>query len=161
MTTATPTTTASSDSAELTRAIQRELKARGYDTGAVDGVPSLVTRAAIMAFEADHGLALTAEPRQDLLRAIVLGSGGETLTPGEAATEPGPQAVLVIRAVQQALQGLGYRTGAADGRLGTETVTAIRRFEAAQGMKESGRISGPLVARLALAGGAGLTSARP
>ncbi len=33
----------------LTRAIQRELKAKGYEAGAVDGVAGLVTRAAIMA----------------------------------------------------------------------------------------------------------------
>ena len=50
----------SGDSVELTRAVQRELKAKGYETGVVDGVAGLVTRAAIMAYEADHGLTLTA-----------------------------------------------------------------------------------------------------
>jgi Putative peptidoglycan binding domain len=59
---------------ETIRAIQRELMARGYETGGQDGVTGLVTRAAILAFEHDHGLALSAEPTDDLLRAIVLGA---------------------------------------------------------------------------------------
>jgi hypothetical protein len=33
--------------------------------------------------------------------------------------------------------------------LSEETIRAIRKFESAQGMKETGRISGPLAAKLA------------
>ena len=43
------------DRSDLTRAIQRELKAKGYEAGAVDGVIGLVTRGAIMAYESDAG----------------------------------------------------------------------------------------------------------
>ena len=41
---------------EVTRAVQRELQIRGYETGARDGVAGLMTRGAILAFEYDHGL---------------------------------------------------------------------------------------------------------
>jgi peptidoglycan hydrolase-like protein with peptidoglycan-binding domain len=112
----------------------------------VDGIPGLVTRAAIMAYESDRGLPLTGEPGQSLLQNIVLGTDAGA---GQASrVEPGPQAQAVIKAVQRSLAGLGFAPGPINGRLGDETARAIRKFEAAQGMKESGRISGPLIARL-------------
>ena len=138
------------DGAELTRAVQRELKAKGYDTGGVDGIPGLVTRAAIMAYESDRGLPLTGEPGQALLQNIVLGTDAGQ---GASRGEPGPQAQAVIKAVQRSLAALGFAPGPVSGRLGEETARAIRKFEAAQGMRESGRISGPLIARLTRAGG--------
>lgn len=147
---------ASGDSIELTRAVQRELKAKGYESGAVDGVAGLVTRAAIMAYEADHGLALTAEPRQALLQHIILGGamGGQGGAP-QSSSGLGPEAQAVVRTVQGSLSKLGFAPGAADGRLSEETIRAIRRFESAQGMKETGRISGPLAAKLAGLAGSG------
>jgi peptidoglycan hydrolase-like protein with peptidoglycan-binding domain len=147
---------ASGDSIELTRAVQRELKSKGYDVGAVDGVAGLVTRAAIMAYEADHGLALTAEPRQALLQHIILGGamGGQGASP-PGASGLGPEAQAVVRTVQVSLSKLGFSPGAADGRLSEETIRAIRKFESVQGMKETGRISGPFAARLAGLAGSG------
>ena len=61
---------------ETIRAIQRELKPRGYGPVAGDGVMGLTTRAAIMAFEHDHGLALTGEASEALLKRILLGARG-------------------------------------------------------------------------------------
>jgi peptidoglycan hydrolase-like protein with peptidoglycan-binding domain len=146
----------SGDRIELTRAIQRELKAKGYDAGAVDGVAGLVTRAAIMAYEADHGLGLTAEPQQALLQHIILGSGMSSRSdaPG-AMAEMGPEARAVVQTVQTALAKLGFQPGAADGRLSEETIRAIRKFESAQGMRQTGRISGPFAARLVGLAGSG------
>ncbi len=148
------------DSAELTRAVQRELNAKGYDTGVVDGVAGLVTRGAIMAYETDHGLALTGEPREALLQDILLGGSqrGGAVARAEA---PGPRAQAVIRAVQRALVSQGLSPGAADGRLTLETVRAIRQFEAKQGMRESGRISGPLLARLSRVAGQSMLAENP
>ena len=59
--------------AETVRAIQRELKLRGYGPVPVNGTIGLATRAAIMAFEHDHGMALSAEASERLLKRIVLG----------------------------------------------------------------------------------------
>lgn len=137
------------DRASLTRAIQRELKAKGYETGAVDGVAGLVTRGAIMAYESDSGLPLTGEPRPGLLQHLVLGSA-QLGTPNEAdPTPPGPEAESVIRVVQRALKELGYLTAELDGRLNAETRRAIRRFETDRKLSETGRISGELLAKLA------------
>lgn len=136
-------------SQDLVRAIQRELRSRGYDTGAADGVSGLVTRAAIMAFESDSNLPLTGEASETLLQFIVLGiPQGRAEELRRASGVPAHHAVEVTRTVQSALAKLGYQPGAADGRMSAATARAIREFEVAQGLPETGRISGQLAARL-------------
>jgi peptidoglycan hydrolase-like protein with peptidoglycan-binding domain len=135
------------DAAAVTRAVQRELQARGYDTGATDGVTGVMTRAAIVGFEFDHGLALTGKPSQALLKVILLG--------GDAAPLKGfrrPQsadATSLIKSVQKSLAERGYNPGPVSGQLTPATTRAIREFEVDQSLPESGRPSGQLVARLA------------
>lgn len=141
---------------ETIRAIQRELQLRGYETGAVDGALGLMTRAAIMAYEFDHAMPLTADPREALLKAIILGEAPPAVTPGGSASpQQGVIAEQVIRTVQQGLKSLGYGVAVVSGKLGEDTVKAIREFELAQQLPETGRISGPLVARLARLTGQG------
>jgi len=141
---------------DVVRAVQRELKERGYESGMPDGNAGLMTRAAIMAFEHDHGLALTAEPSPQLLKLILMG-GFERRQAADAVMgrEQSVQATQVIRTVQQSLVTLGYALGRVDGRLGEDTVRAIRDFEIDQGLAETGRVSGLLVARLSRLAGQG------
>jgi peptidoglycan hydrolase-like protein with peptidoglycan-binding domain len=144
-----PAPATSQTDADTIRAIQRELDGRGYGIGRPDGLPSLVTRAAILAYELDHGLPLLADPSEDLLRVIVLGSAEANATPATPRGKTGPHADQVIRTVQQSLQVLGFGPAQTDGQLGEATVTAISRFEREQGLPPTGRISAPMVARLA------------
>ncbi len=137
------------DRTDLVRAVQRELKAKGYETGAVDGVAGLVTRGAIMAYESDSGLPLTADPREALLQHLVLGSADIRGAGAAEPIPPGPEAEVVIRAVQRAFRQLGYLTTLPDGRLNEATRRAIRKFEADRKLKQTGRISGELLAKLA------------
>jgi peptidoglycan hydrolase-like protein with peptidoglycan-binding domain len=141
------------DGADLTRAVQRELQVRGYETGGVDGVAGLMTRAAVMGFEYDHGLALSGRPSQELLKRILL--GGDTASKPIGSRGQSAEARDVIRQVQSSLAKLGYRPGRIDGELTPETARAIREFEVDQALGESGRVSGPLVARLARLAGEG------
>lgn len=141
------------DRSDLVRAVQRELKAKGYETGAVDGVAGLVTRGAIMAYETDQDLPLTAEPRQALLQHLVLGSADIAPNADGESAKPGPEAEAVVRAVQRAFRQLGYLTTLPDGRLNAATIRAIRKFEADRKLKQTGRISGELLARLASVAG--------
>ena len=142
---------------EVTRAVQRELQIRGYETGARDGVAGVMTRAAIMAYEHDHGLALTARPSQQLLKAIILGEAGK----GKGAKVDTAEAQDVIRSVQRSLAKLRYKPGPANGRLTPETARAIRAFEGDQALAETGRVSGPLISRLARLAGGGRVAAAP
>lgn len=137
------------DPAEVTRAIQRELSGRGYQLGAADGVTGPLTRGAIMAFEYDHGLALTGQPTNALLKQILLGAGPKATNRGRAIRVQSAEARAVIQSVQGLLTKLGYRPGPINGRLMPRTSRAIRRFERDQALPVSGRISGLLISRLA------------
>lgn len=147
---------------DVTRAIQRELKERGYETGVADGQPGLMTRAAIMAYEHDRNLNLTGEPTPQLLKQILLNTNPVAAASRSPANqEQSVHATQVIRTVQQSLVTLGYLPGKVDGRMGDDTVRAIREFELDQGLHETGRVSGQLVARLSrLAGQGRLGSSR-
>ena len=53
-------------------AVQRQLAARGYYQGAIDGIFGPGSRAALRAFQADNGLAVTGEINGPSLRALGL-----------------------------------------------------------------------------------------
>jgi len=135
---------------ETVRAIQRELAARGFGPLPSDGSLGLATRAAIIAYEQDQRLAVTAVPSEDLLRRLVLGTAAGTTAPGEepSGRAASPEAEAVIAGVQRSLAQLGYQPGRADGQLGEETARAIHDFEVDRGMVPRGRISAELVRQL-------------
>ncbi|MGQ0456653.1 MAG: peptidoglycan-binding domain-containing protein [Hyphomicrobium sp.] len=139
---------AAPDDADVIRGVQRELNARNYEAGQPDGVAGIVTRAAVMAYEYDYNLPLTATPSEEVLSRIVLGSSATQATGKSAAVAPSPDAESLIRMVKQSLSALGYQTGRADGALTPDVQRAIREFETDQRLAETGRISGPLVSRL-------------
>ena len=131
---------------DTVRAIQRELAQRGYAPGLTDGRIMPVTRAAVMAYEYDHGMPLTGEPSEDLFKAMLF---GQPPAVGAAAhRQPAGEAVTIIRTVQQSLIALGFPIANADGRLSKETSLAIRKFEAQQSLPQTGRVSGLLYVRL-------------
>lgn len=144
---------------DVTRAVQRELKIRGYETGAADGVASHVTHAAIMGFEFDQGLPLTGRPSQELLKYILLG-GGTARKSAQPSAVSTAEAENAIRSVQTSLARLGYKPGRINGKLTPDTARAIREFEVDQSLPESGRVSGPLVARLDRLAGDGRIASR-
>ena len=144
---------------EVTRAVQRELQIRGYETGGSDGIAGLMTRGAIMAYEYDHNLPLSGQPSDRLLKAIILGERGKAR--GKGGEVKTAEAQDVVRSVQRSLAKLGYKPGAANGRLTPDTLRAIRAFEGDQALPETGRISGPLIARLLRLSGDGRVAAAP
>ena len=134
--------------ADVIRAIQRELNTRGYAPGAPDGVAGLVTRAAIMAYEHDTGIALTGDATQELLGRIVLGPAVPAVArPGKSEVK-GAEATAVVKLVAQSLSAQGYGASKSDGLLDAALVKAIREFEADQKLPDTGRVSAALVSRL-------------
>jgi peptidoglycan hydrolase-like protein with peptidoglycan-binding domain len=133
------------------RAVQTELTQRGYSPGAADGATGLVTRAAVLAYEYDQGLPLTADPSPEVLAHLRHGSSAPGMAIGlnGEATPAAGQAEAVISWVQQALHQLGYLGRKPDGQNNEETIRAIREFEMDTGMIPTGRVSAPLVVRLA------------
>ncbi len=141
---------ASISRADVVRVIQKGLSAQGYEPGTPDGITGLMTRAAIMAYEADNGLALTAEPSEELMRRI---ENGAAALPRKGAPDVKTlEAATLVRNVGQWLAAIGYPVGKNETSMSKALVRAIRDYEASQKMPETGRISAPLVARLARAG---------
>ncbi len=136
---------------ELRRAIQRELRARGYAPGLEADGTGLITRAAIMAFEYDIGVPMMGLATEDLFKQILFGDAGkrsgDDRPPDTKVASTQARDVMVT--VQQSLRGLGYNLASVDGKLSEDTASAIRDFEADQNLPETGRVSGRLIARLA------------
>jgi peptidoglycan hydrolase-like protein with peptidoglycan-binding domain len=137
----------------IVRAVQRELAARGFDVGTVDGVPSAKTSAAIAAYEKAHGLPVTGAASDELLRNILLGDsvpGGGAAT-GSVTEKTGTAALggrAKVRAVQQILADLGYSPGAIDGAMGDATSGAISAFQHDRKVAETGTITPELLDEL-------------
>jgi peptidoglycan hydrolase-like protein with peptidoglycan-binding domain len=129
-------------------AVRRELVALGYRPGANDGPMDTMTRAAIMAFEYDNGLPLTARADDVQLQRLLLGAN-ETTPIRDAGRPVTPEARQVMVSVQQSLQQLDYQPGPINGTFSAATERAIRRFEIDNRLRGTGRISGALIAGLA------------
>lgn len=138
---------------DLIATIQRELQVRGDELGQPDGVAGAVTRAAIMAWEHDRGLSPTGEPTEAVMKAIVLGVAGQTASRSRRSGKPcrskRSRTETLVKSVQQQLSALGYNLGKVTGQVNEDTARAIREFETDQRLTPTGRISAPLVARLA------------
>jgi hypothetical protein len=90
-----------SNEVDVIRAVQQELGRRGYKPGIPNGMANVATRRAIMAYQHDHGLPLTGEPSDALLKAIVFESTGAVRTPGNAiGKEQANHEVPIIRAIK-------------------------------------------------------------
>lgn len=154
-----PSVAPAAEGPALVTSVQNELNKRGYVPGNTNGTLDMVTRAAIMAFEHDRGLDLTAEPTAELLAElrsdVPVGTNA-----GNGQRKTSTEAEGVIRVVQQSLARLNYRPGTADGIMGQATAAAIRTFERDQRMPETGRVSGLLMTRLAQVGADGRVAQR-
>jgi uncharacterized Zn-binding protein involved in type VI secretion len=140
--------------AEVVTAIQKALVDQGFGPLVVNGAPGPLTRAAVMGFEYEHGLALTGEASERLLKRL---RGEADL---KAKREPDSRRIVtreaeqVVLIVQKSLQMLGHGSGRIDGRLTADMELAIRSFEAELKLPPSGRITADLFSRLARAVGA-------
>ncbi len=129
----------------VVRAVQRELAARGFDVGPVDGIQSAKTKAAISTYEKAHGLPVTCAATDELLRQILLGdsvrpSGSTGSVTGDVAPAKGGD-VASVKAVQRLLADLGYSPGPVDGEMGDVTARAISAFQHDRKIAETGRIT--------------------
>ena len=143
---------------ELVKAVQLELTRRGYVPGASDGALGLMSRAEIMAFEHDRGLPITADVSLALLAE--LRSDVPLMVRPAQQPRASAEAEKITRTVQQSLSRMGYQPGPADGLAGEATAAAIRAFETAQQLPQTGRVSGLLLARLIELAGAGQLATR-
>jgi peptidoglycan hydrolase-like protein with peptidoglycan-binding domain len=137
---------------DIVKAVQRELTARGYDTGP-DGSLGEETRKAIAAYETDNGLTVTGSPTEDLLRHILLGGSAKpAAATGSLAETPEVGAPktnsATVKALQQVLADLGYAPGQIDGKPGQATAQAIAAFQRDRKIESNGRITPELLTEI-------------
>jgi peptidoglycan hydrolase-like protein with peptidoglycan-binding domain len=136
----------------IVRAVQRELAARGFAVGPVDGKQSAKTKAAISAYEKAHDLPVTGTATDELLRHILLGdsvpSGGATGSVTEKTGKAAFASAANVRAIQQILADLGYSPGPIDGAMGDATSRAISAFQHDRKLPETGTITPKLLGEL-------------
>ncbi len=124
-------------------AVQRGLARAGFYKGTVDGLYGLGTKGAIEDYQRANDLPVTGAVTEELLADIQRRAGAAA----EAAPAEPPEEVR-LRAVQDALNQIGYGplpvTGASDGA----TADAIRRFQLDNGLSLTGQPDDQLVRKM-------------
>lgn len=119
------------------RALQRRLISLGYSPGPADGRYGPLTERAVFGFQAAHGLRVDGIAGPLTLGALA--AAKPVLYPGEGSVSGGSQRV---RNLQRELAAAGFTPGPIDGRYGSLTERAVRRYQAARHLKVDG-IAGP------------------
>lgn len=114
--------------------LQVELDKLGHKPGEADGQFGQKTRAAILSFQRSYGLGRTGVADKATWAAINEVSGGMRAGSAIRKGSTGTQ----VRYLQQALIGLGYLTGTADGIYGPKTEAAVRLFQENYGLSVDG-----------------------
>ncbi|MBR7178469.1 MAG: peptidoglycan-binding protein [Oscillospiraceae bacterium] len=113
--------------------LQVELSKLGYNPGGADGHFGSNTKKALLAFQRAKGLKQTGTANSSTWAAINDLSGGMTANSvgrGSSGTQ--------VKYLQQALIGLGFLSGEADGKYGTKTADAVRSYQRAYGLTADG-----------------------
>lgn len=134
--------------ASLVFDIQRELVAKGYYDGAVDGVMGPRAAIAIRNFEKANGLKVTGEPSEALLERIRHALSRSDITGSLAPAAP-PVMSSKIGSVQRMLARYGFGPVRINGEMDADTRAAIGRFERDRGLSPSGEVSDRLMHELA------------
>lgn len=130
--------------------VQEGLAAAGYYHGAIDGLIGSRTKAAIEAFQRDHQMAITGEVSSELVTSLRTSTGGDVSRDVTAAIDPAASAR--VKAVQTALNQIGYGPVEVNGRADESTADAIRRFQLDNGLTITGAADEPLVTKMVAIG---------
>ena len=152
------------DKGALVISVQTRLKELGYYTGAISGTYDKATRTAVVAFQKKSGLSadgICGEKTQEALFSSSALSPDATATPKPTAS-PTPAPTFQIpsdtvrrgdegedaKLVQKRLIELGYLTGKADGKFGSASQAALKKFQQKHGLKADGVAGGDTFAIL-------------
>jgi peptidoglycan hydrolase-like protein with peptidoglycan-binding domain len=126
---------------ELMRDAQRQLKALGFNPGAIDGNFGSQTWAALRAYQQTYRLPETGRLDEATVRSLLPERFEASRAPFEASRAPvDPSNREVIRAAQRQLKGLGFNPGAVDGNFGSQTAAALRAYQQAYRLPVTGRL---------------------
>jgi peptidoglycan hydrolase-like protein with peptidoglycan-binding domain len=119
---------------ELTRDVQRQLKALGFNPGGVDGNFGSQTKAAVRAYQQKYRLPETGKLDE---------ATSHSLLPERTQAAPAPVGFSdreLVRRAQRQLRALGFNPGGVDGNFGSQTEAAVRAYQQAYRLPETGRL---------------------
>lgn len=139
-------------------AIQRRLTALGYNTHGTDGIYGPNTRRAISNWQRANFQPVTSYLTETQAR-LLLGKIGPVVTPprddgGGGLSSAQVEAALGLTRsqrieIQRQLTAIGYNTGIADGLWGSNTRTAIARWQTRNSQSATGYVTNPQVRLIA------------
>ncbi|MGI6172944.1 MAG: peptidoglycan-binding domain-containing protein [Christensenellales bacterium] len=159
------------DSGSAVEKLQKRLKELGYYTGDVDGSYGSSTVTAVKRFEAAMGGTQTGVASSSLQKQLFSDSapyGSASTDPQEPpkpqeTKKPAPQATQkpsgytmlskgssgsMVSKLQSRLKELGYYSGGIDGSYGNATVAAVKKFQRALGLEQTGAATAALQKKL-------------
>jgi mannosyl-glycoprotein endo-beta-N-acetylglucosaminidase len=119
---------------EIMLQAQRQLRALGFNPGDVDGNFGSQTEAALRAYQQKYRL-----PETGRLDEVTLSS----LLPERAQAAPVPNRLSnreLTRRAQIQLRAMGFDPGSVDGTVGPQTAAAVRAYQQAHRLPETGRL---------------------
>ena len=126
---------------------QRQLKALGFNPGDVDGNFGSQTEAAVRAYQQKYRLTETGRLDEMTLRSLLPERTQAAPAPvGRSDRELAAPAPVgrsdreLVRRAQRQLRALGFNPGGVDGTFGPETAAAVRAYQQAYRLPETGRL---------------------
>ena len=133
--------------------LQTRLNELGYNCGEVDGVFGAKTRAAVIAFQKANNLSVDGVVGPQTWAALGTGSyvyytpvASVSVSAAAAVSHPTLRRGSTgdaVKALQSALNALGYNCGEVDGVFGAKTEAGVRAYQTAMGLQADG-VVGPL-----------------
>jgi peptidoglycan hydrolase-like protein with peptidoglycan-binding domain len=119
---------------EVLRDAQRQLKALGFNPGSTDGTFGPQTEAALRAYQHAYRLPETGKLDEVTGRSLLREQFETARTPTDLSNRE------VLRDAQRQLKALGFNPGSTDGTFGPQTEAALRAYQHAYRLPESGRL---------------------
>jgi peptidoglycan hydrolase-like protein with peptidoglycan-binding domain len=119
---------------ELIREVQRQLKGLGFNPGTIDGNFGGQTAAAVRAYQQAYRLPVTGRLDETTLRSILPERFEASRTPSDLSNRE------VLRQAQRQLKALGFDPGSTDGTFGPQTEAALRAYQQAYRLPQTGRL---------------------
>jgi peptidoglycan hydrolase-like protein with peptidoglycan-binding domain len=125
---------------DLVRDVQRQLKAQGFYPGAVDGNFGSQTATALRAYQRSYRLPATGRLDETTLRSLLPERSEVSGAPEVSRAPVDLSNREVLRDAQRQLKALGFNPGSTDGTLGPQTEAALRAYQHAYRLPETGKL---------------------
>lgn len=135
---------------KLVAEIQTNLAALGFYKGEIDGKPGPKTSTAVRAYQNRNGLRATGEISTRLSEHIKFTRKISQASNTTGSIAPQTRNTFSVIDLQEKLVLFGYDPGAPDGKMGTSTINALKKFQADRSLPVTGRVSATILSELGL-----------